>query len=141
MHNQTFFQDLHITGNASDGKVSWIVGGEALYQRDDYERLLVTSPCAFNLVSSFCNGTPSQPVCVKPLPTSTNCPMPFPLLYGNSSITDQSIESFAAYASLEYSIGDFTLVGEGRFTHNSKKATQGITALYTDTYTRLPTTC
>ncbi|MET0536161.1 MAG: TonB-dependent receptor, partial [Steroidobacter sp.] len=140
VRDRTIYQDLHLTGNTASGSVSWIVGGEVLYQRDDYERLLVTSPCPFTLAASFCTGTPAQPVCVRPLPTSTNCPATFPLLYGNTSITDQSIESFATYASLQYSIGDFTLVGEGRFTHDSKEATQGITALYTDTYTRLPTT-
>jgi iron complex outermembrane recepter protein len=140
VRDRTIYQDLHVSGNPAGGSVSWIVGGEALYQRDDYERVLVSSPCAFNLASSFCSGTPSQPVCVRPLPTSPNCPTPFPLIFGTDSLTDQSIESFAAYASLEYSIGDFTLVGEGRFTHDSKKATQGITALYTTTYTKIPTT-
>lgn len=140
VRDRTLYQDLHLTSSTADGRMTWIVGGEALYQRDDYERLLVTSPCPFTLASSFCTGTPSQPVCVRPLPTSTNCPTPFPLAYGNDSITDQSIESFAAYASLEYSLGDFTLVGEGRFTHDSKEATQGITALYTTRYIRAPTT-
>jgi iron complex outermembrane receptor protein len=140
VRDRTIYQDLHLTGNAADGSMTWIVGGEALFQRDDYQRVLVTSPCPFTLASSFCNGTPSQPSCVRPLPTSTPCPTPFPLPFGNESITDQSIESFAAYASLEYSLGDFTLVGEGRFTHDSKEATQGITSLYTDTYIRVPTT-
>jgi iron complex outermembrane receptor protein len=140
VRDRTLYQDLHLTGQAAGGSVSWIVGGEALYQRDDYQRVLVSSPCPFTLTASFCNGTPSQPVCLRPLPTSVNCPTPFPLIYGTDSLTDQRIESFAAYASLEYSIGDFTLVGEGRFTHDSKKATQGIAALYTTTYTKIPTT-
>lgn len=140
VRDRTIYQDLHLSGNAADGGISWIVGGEALFQRDDYERLVVTSPCPFTLAASFCNGTLSQPVCVRPLPTSANCPTPFPQIYGTDSLTDQSIESFAAYASLEYSIGDFTLVGEGRFTHDSKEATQGIAALYTTTYTKIPTT-
>jgi iron complex outermembrane receptor protein len=140
VRDRTIYQDLHLTGNAADGSMSWIVGGEALFQSDDYQRVLLTSPCPFTLGGSFCNGTPSQPVCVRPLPTSTNCPTPFPLAYGNDSIIDQRIESFAAYASLQYSIGDFTLVGEARFTHDYKKATQGITALYTTTFTKVPTT-
>lgn len=139
VRDRTIYQDVHLTGNSAGG-LTWIAGAEALLQTDEYQRVVVTSPCAFTLGSSFCSGTPSQPVCLRPLPTSTNCPTPFPNIYGTNSITDQSIESFAAYASLEYSLGDFTLVGEGRFTHDSKKATQGITALYTSTYTKIPTT-
>jgi len=140
VEDRTIYQDLHFTGTAADGNVTWIVGGEGLYQRDDYQLLIVSSPCPFTLAGSFCTGTPSQPVCVKPLPTSPNCPAVFPAIYGTDSNTDQSIRSYAAYASLEYSIGDFTLVGEGRFTHDKKEATQGITALYTTTYTKVPTT-
>jgi iron complex outermembrane receptor protein len=138
--DRTVYQDLHFTGNAVDGKLQWIAGGDALHQHDDYELLIVSSPCAFTLAASFCSGTPSQPVCVKPLPTSLNCPMPFPLIYGTDARTEQRISSYAAYASLQYSFGDFTLVGEGRFAHDYKKATQGITALYTTTFTKIPTT-
>lgn len=140
VRDRTIYQDLHLSGSTADERISWIVGGEALFQRDDYRRVVVTSPCPFTLASSFCNGTPSQPVCLRPLSTSTDCPTPFPMIFGSDNLTDQSIESFAAYALLEYSIGDFTLVGEGRFTHDSKEATQGITALYTTTYTKVPTT-
>lgn len=140
VRDRTLYQDLHLTGQAADGVLSWIVGAEGLSQRDDYQLLVVSSPCAFTLAGSFCSGMPSQPVCVRPLPTSINCPTPFPLIYGTDARTKQSISSYAGYASLQYAIGDFTLVGEGRFTKDSKEATQGITALYTTTYTKLPTT-
>lgn len=140
VRDRTLYQDLHLTGKTTDGSLSWIVGAEGLSQRDDYELLIVSSPCAFTLNASFCSGTPSAPVCLRPLPTSINCPTPFPLIYGTDARTRQRISSYAGYASLQYAIGDFTLVGEGRFTHDSKKATQGITALYTTTYTKIPTT-
>ena len=138
--DRTLYQDIHLTGKAVGGSLLWIVGGEGLYQRDVYGLVSVTSPCAFTLAASFCEGTPSEPICVKPLPTSTNCPALFPLAYGSDSLTLQRVSSAAAYASLQYSIGNFSLVGEGRFTHDYKKATQGITNLYTTTYTKLPTT-
>lgn len=138
--DRTIYQDLHLTGGTAGGNMTWIAGAEWLNQRDDFQLLIVSSPCAFTLAASFCSGTPSAPVCVKPLPTSVNCPTPFPLIFGTDSRTDQSISSYAAYASLQYAIGDFTLVGEGRFTHDYKKATQGITALYTTTFTKIPTT-
>lgn len=140
VRDRTLYQDLHLTGNAGDGSLQWIVGAEGLSQRDDYQLLIVSSPCAFTLTGSFCSGTPSQSVCVRPLPTSINCPTPFPLIYGTDSRTRQSISSYAGYASVQYAIGDFTLVGEGRFTKDSKEATQGITALYTTNYTKIPTT-
>lgn len=140
VRDRTVYQDLHLTGKAGDGSLSWIVGAEGLFQRDDYQLLIVSSPCPFTLAASFCSGTPSQPVCVRPLPNSINCPTPFPLIYGTDARTKQRISSYAGYASLQYAIGDFTLVGEGRFATDSKKATQGITALYTTTYTKLPTT-
>ena len=139
--DRTIYQDLHLTGNSADGQHVWIVGGEALLQRDDYQRVLVTSPCAFTLTASFCNGTPSQPVCVRPLPTSTTCPTPFPLAYGNDSITDQSIESFAAYASLQYSHRRLH-AGRRRALHAAtpRRRRRGSPALYTTTYIRAPTT-
>ncbi|HVY80360.1 MAG TPA: TonB-dependent receptor [Steroidobacteraceae bacterium] len=138
--DHTAYQDLHLTGRAMDGKLTWIAGGDGLYQHDDYELMIASSPCPFTLAASFCSGTPSAPVCVKPLPTSLNCPTPFPLIYGTDSRTKQRISSYAAYASLQYAFGNFTLVGEGRFAHDYKKATQGITALYTTTFTKIPTT-
>lgn len=140
VRDRTLYQDLHLTGKAADGSLSWIFGAEGLSQRDDYQLLVASSPCPFTLAASFCSGTPSQPVCLKPLPNSINCPTPFPLIYGTDARTKQRISSYAGYASLQYAIGDFTLVGEGRFTNDSKKATQGITALYTTTYTKIPTT-
>ncbi|MEP9358065.1 TonB-dependent receptor [Sphingomonas sp. KR3-1] len=138
VRDHTLYQDLHLTGKSGD--LTWIVGGEGLYQRDTYDRTVVSSPCTVTLAASFCTGTPSAPVCIKPLPTSANCPTPFPLAYGNFSDTRQRIYSFAAYASLQYQIGDLTLVGEGRFSHDYKTATQKVTLLYTGANVRLPST-
>jgi iron complex outermembrane receptor protein len=136
--DHTLYQDLHLTGKS--GNLTWIVGGEGLYQRDTYDRTVVSSPCTVTLAASFCTGTPSAPVCIKPLPTSANCPTPFPLAYGNFSDTKQRIYSFSGYASLQYQIGDLTLVGEGRFSHDYKTATQKVTLLYTGTNIRPPST-
>jgi iron complex outermembrane receptor protein len=138
--DRTFYQDLHLRGSAAGGQLSWVVGGEFLAQHDDYALIINQSPCAYLLTNSICTGTLTAPVCIKPLPTSTNCPAVPALIYGTDSRTKQDIASFAGYASLQYTIGKFSVVGEGRFSHDDKKATQGVTALYTTTYTKVPTT-
>lgn len=139
--DRTLYQDVHLTGKTEDGKLTWIVGAEALHQDDDYRLAIASSPCAFTLVTqSVCTGTPTAPVCLKPLPTSANCPATITGIYGTDSYTKQRIYSFAGYASLQYQIGNLSLVGEGRFSHDYKTATQYIYALYTTNYTRLPTT-
>lgn len=139
--DKTFYQDLHLSGTAAGGKLSWLVGGEALLQRDAYQITNATSPCAFTLVAQgICTGTPSAPVCFKPLPTSANCPATFPLVFGTDSRTQQRFNSFAAYASLQYKIGDVTVSGEGRLSHDYKTATQYGYALYTTNYVKQPST-
>jgi iron complex outermembrane receptor protein len=133
--NRTLYQDLHLSGSAAGGNLSWIFGGEALYQRDLYHRTVATSPCTVRVGASFCTGTPAEPICVSPLPTSAPCPTPFPATFGVDSTTRQRIYSFAAYGSLEYRIGNLTLAGEARFTHDYKTSTQEILALYTSIVT------
>ena len=137
--DKTLYQDLHLVGKS--GRLNWIVGAEGLYQQDRYQLAINSSPCAFTLVTqSICGGTPTNKVCLKPLPTSTNCPVNFPAVFGTDSNTRQRIYSFAAYASLQYNVGNWSLVGEARISHDYKTATQYIYALYTTTYTRTPTT-
>ncbi|MEP9358366.1 TonB-dependent receptor [Sphingomonas sp. KR3-1] len=139
--DRTLYQDLHLTGTADGGKLNWIVGAEGLYQKDDYRLAINSSPCAFTLVTqSVCTGTPTDRVCLKPLPTSTACPAIPAGIYGTDSNTAQRIYSLAAYASLTYQLGDLSLTGEARISHDYKTASQYIYALYTTTYTRLPTT-
>lgn len=139
--DRTLYQDVHLTGNAAGGRLSWIAGAEGLYQNDDYRLAINTSPCAFTTVAqSVCTGTPTEKICLKPLPTSANCPVNYPLVFGTDSYTRQRIYSLAAYASLQYQLGDLSLAGEARISHDYKTATQYIYALYTTNYTRLPTT-
>ncbi|RYY27127.1 MAG: TonB-dependent receptor [Sphingomonadales bacterium] len=139
--DKTVYQDLHLTGKAAGGAMTWIVGAELLQQDDDYRLAINSSPCGFLTVAqSVCTGSPAAPVCLKPLPTSLNCPVNFPLVYGTDSNTKQRIESQAAYASLQYQFGNFSVVGEGRISRDYKTATQYTYALYTTNYTRTPTT-
>jgi iron complex outermembrane receptor protein len=139
VHDKTFYQDLHLSGTGADGRLNWLVGGEALVQRDQYQITNATSPCAFTTVAQgICAGTPTAPLCYKPLATSANCPAVFPLIFGTDSRTQQRFNSFAAYASLQYKIGDVTLSGEGRVSHDYKLATQYGYALYTTNYSKLP---
>jgi iron complex outermembrane receptor protein len=140
VRDKTFYQDLHLSGTVGR-RVNWLVGGEALAQRDAYQITIATSPCAFTTVAQgICGGTPTAPTCFKPLPTSANCPAVFPLAFGSDSRTQQRFNSYAAYASLQYKLGDVTLAGEGRVTHDDKSATQLGYALYTNTVVKQPTT-
>jgi iron complex outermembrane receptor protein len=138
--DRTLYQDLHLSGSGAGGALSWIVGGEGLYQRDLYHRTVATSPCSVRVGASFCTGTPTAPVCVRPTPTSPACPTPFPATFGVDSTTRQRIYSFAGYGSLQYTLGDVTLAGEARFTHDYKTAEQTNLALYTSTLTAAPNT-
>ncbi|NWN33669.1 hypothetical protein GY663_31315, partial [Klebsiella michiganensis] len=82
--DRTLYQDLHLTGKT--GNLTWIVGGEGLYQNDDYRLAINSSPCAFNAINqSICGGMPTEKVCLKPLPTSANCPANYPLVFGTDS--------------------------------------------------------
>ncbi|MBL7507854.1 hypothetical protein INQ20_26455, partial [Escherichia coli] len=88
---------------------------------DDYRLAINSSPCAFNAINqSICGGMPTEKVCLKPLPTSANCPANYPLVFGTDSNTKQRIYSFAAYASLQYQLGNFSLAGEARISHDYK---------------------
>lgn len=139
--DRTLYQDLHLTGNGAGGKLNWIVGAEGLYQNDDYRLAINSSPCGFTTINQgICTGTPTAKVCLKPLPTSANCPANYPAVFGTDSYTKQRVYSMAAYASVTYQLGDLSLTGEARISHDYKTATQYIYALYTTTYTRAPTT-
>jgi iron complex outermembrane receptor protein len=131
VRERAFYQDLHLTGNT--GHLAWIVGGEFLDQNDEYRVTSATSPCALTATSGICTGTPTQPTCIKAIPTATDCPAMFPLPFGTDSRTKQHIQSYAAYATLTYTLGDFSLDGEGRVTHDDKTAALIGYNLYTTT--------
>lgn len=136
VNDRTYYQDLHLSGNAGSN-LAFVVGGEGLLQKDFYTRTVVTSPCAFTTVTQgICTGTPSAPVCLKPLPNSANCPTPFPLTFGTDTRTHQRIESLAAYASLQYTLGNFAFTGEGRITSDNKRVREAAYRLYTPTLAR-----
>lgn len=136
VRDRTFYQDVHLTGTAANDALTWIVGAEGLWQRDFYQRTVASSPCAFTLAAGVCTGRPETPVCLKPLPTSTNCPTPFPLTFGVDGRYSQTINSLAAYASLQYTIGNLSLTGEGRITRDKKRASDRLLRLYTLTPSR-----
>ena len=136
--DRTFYQDLHLDGKAMDGNLKWLAGAEFLLQHDSNSVQSATSPCALTATSGICTGTPTLPVCVKPLPTDANCPATFPLAFGTVSVTPQKYESEAVYGSLNYTIDRFTLDGELRYTNDDKHATQTVTRLYTGAQVSAP---
>jgi iron complex outermembrane receptor protein len=138
--DRTFYQDLHLTGKTLSDRLTWTAGGEALIQRDQSNSTLATSPCAQTVAASLCTGTPIQPICVKPLPTSPVCPAVFPNSFGANSQTRQRFNSYAVYAALTYTLGNFSLDAEGRYSWDNKVATQTIYSLYTTRVTKPATT-
>jgi iron complex outermembrane recepter protein len=136
VRDRTFYQDVHLSGKLADDSVLWTFGGEALRQRDYVVRTVATSPCTFTLNAGVCGGTPTAPVCLRPLPTSANCPTPFPLAFGTETQTRQKIGSLAAYASLQYNLGNFAFTGEGRLTRDRKAVNETAYRLYTRTLSR-----
>lgn len=140
VRERSLYQDLHLAGSSFGGDLTWIAGGELLDQKDQYQVTSATSPCALTATSSICTGTPTQPVCIKAIATALACPATFPLAFGSDSRTRQRVKSQAAYVSLTYTMGDFSLNGEGRVTHDDKNAYQIGYALYTTTITKVPTT-
>ena len=136
--DRTFYEDLHIAGKSMGGALDWLGGVEVLDQHDSNLVSSATNPCALTATSSICTGTPSAPQCLKLIATALACPAVFPATFGAVTFTPQRYTSEAAYGSLSYKVGRFTLSGELRYTNDLKKATQSTTALYTGVQTIKP---
>lgn len=131
--DKTLYQDLHIAGEAMDGRLQWLAGVEALMQDDDYVRDSRTTPCPLTPTSSICGGTPDTPICYQLVPNALDCPATFPLSFGSRRIVPSEYRSGAVYGSLKYDIGALSLAGELRYSKDNKKATQSDFRLYTTT--------
>ncbi|TNE63607.1 MAG: TonB-dependent receptor [Alphaproteobacteria bacterium] len=138
--NKTLYQDIRLTGDAKDGQLQWLFGAEGLLQDDYYVRDRVTSPCRLTLNAGICGGTPDTPICYELTPDSTGCPDNFPLPFGAHQFTPSEYRSAAAYGSLKYDIGQWSLSGELRYSHDYKSATQNNYFLYTDVQSADPST-
>lgn len=131
--DKTLYQDLHVAGDAMDGRLQWLAGVEGLMQDDDYVRDSRTSPCPLTATSSICGGTPAAPICYQLVPNALDCPATFPLAFGSRRIVPSEYRSGAVYGSLKYDIGALSLAGELRYSKDNKKATQSDFRLYTTT--------
>lgn len=131
--DRSFYQDLHLAGEAKDGDVRWLVGADYLLQHDLNGLDIATSPCTFRIGASICAGTPTTPLCFTGVPGSTPCPASFPLPFGTSSRAPLRNESYSVYGSMTYTLGDVTLTGELRYSHDDKTVTQTVYRLYTQT--------
>ncbi|NEX91768.1 TonB-dependent receptor plug domain-containing protein [Caulobacter sp. 17J65-9] len=138
--DETFYQDVHITGDAIDGDLQWLAGAEYLAQDDTYVRDVTTSPCALTASSGICGGTPTAPICYRLKPTALTCPTTFPLAFGTHRLVPSEYRSAAVYGSLKYQIGDLSLDGELRYSRDDKTASQSDFRLYTTTPVGTPTT-
>jgi iron complex outermembrane receptor protein len=98
----SFSQDLHLAGDAADGALTWLIGGEALILDSDFSIATLRTPTAFN---------PSAGDIVRSLLES---------------------ESFAAYGSLGYDLtGRLNLTGELRYTADDRAITSRQVAIDT----------
>lgn len=137
--NETLYQDVRLSGSEMDGDLSWLVGLEVLHQEDYYERDATDTPCPLGVNFSICAGTPVTPICYQLTPTSPDCPDPFPFAFGTKRIAPSEYDSGALYGSLDYSLGDFSLSGELRYSKDEKTASQSNYFLYTTTLQEPPT--
>jgi iron complex outermembrane receptor protein len=137
--DRTYYEDLHLAGTAMSGSVEWLTGLELMHQYDSNLVQTQTNPCTLTATSGICTGTPTQPECLKLIPTAANCPVTFPLTFGTVSFTPQRYDSEAVYGSAKYKVGNFSLSGELRYTNDVKKATQNVAALFTGVQTTKPT--
>ncbi|PKP86209.1 MAG: hypothetical protein CVT78_13045 [Alphaproteobacteria bacterium HGW-Alphaproteobacteria-17] len=138
--NETYYQDLHLTGEAVGGRLNWLFGIEGIVQNDFYTRDTATSPCPFTINAGICGGTPAAPVCFQVNPQSNPCPTTFPNQFGNRREVPSKYRSAAVYASLGYEIGNLSLNGELRFSHDYKTATQSDFRLFTTVPIGAPST-
>lgn len=137
--DRTFYQDIHISGDAMDGNMSWIGGFEVLSQDDFYIRDSRTSPCTLTATSSICGGTPTVPRCYSLIPTALPCPAVFPLTFGSHRVVPSSFQSAAIYGSMTYEWGNLSVTGDLRYSRDEKEATQSDFRLYTTTAIGTPT--
>lgn len=131
--DRTFYQDFHLAGQALSGDLDWLAGADYLIQHDLNGTDSATSPCVFRLNAGICAGTPNQPQCYLPTPTSTACPTLFPAAFGTSARAPLRNESVSTYGLVRYRTGNFTFAGELRYSHDKKKASQETVLLYTST--------
>ncbi|THD61256.1 TonB-dependent receptor plug domain-containing protein [Phenylobacterium sp.] len=130
--DRTYYEDLHLGGTTLNSSLDWLAGIELMDQHDSNLLTVATSPCALTATASICGGTPSAPVCYALTPAAKPCPTPFPAAFGTVSFTPERYNSEAAYGSLRYKVGKFTLSGELRYTNDLKNATQYPSALFTN---------
>lgn len=152
----SFYEDLHLSGDALQGRLGWLAGFDALYSTDNAHGAAQANPCATpannnpadgtggapkGAFPGICGGTPSAPVCYELLPNSSPCPNPYPLVpgqpfanWGSNSHTTSKYVSVAPYASLSVKLGwGFTLAGDVRYTRDDKSAFQTVNELYFNT--------
>ncbi len=87
----SFTQDLHVNGDAADGRLTWLVGADLLF-----------------LDSDFSVTTTRTPTMANPSP-------------GNRVASQLEFESYAAYGSLGYDLTEsLNLTGELRFTRDER---------------------
>jgi iron complex outermembrane receptor protein len=131
--DRTFYQDLHLTGEALNGDLEWLAGADYLIQHDLNDTNSFTSPCPLTLGASVCGGTVQTPICYPLLPTSRTCPTPFPLAFGTWATAPLRNQSESVYGLLRYHAGPFTLAGELRYSTDKKEASNSSVRAYTTT--------
>jgi iron complex outermembrane receptor protein len=131
--DRTLYQDLHLSGDALEGKLEWLAGVDYLLQHDLNKTDSLTSPCALTLNASQCTGTPTAPICVAITATSPACPARFPAAFGAFATAPLRNESSSVYGLVRYHFGALTLAGELRYSKDDKRASNVSVLAYTST--------
>ena len=132
--DNSIYEDFHGTGLLLNGRLTWLLGAEALYSRTSNGLTNVTSPCPLTATSGICGGRPGATLCYQLTPRSLPCPANFPNPFGTVQVTPQQYLSVAGYGSLRFDIGwGVSVSGELRYTTDDKQASQNAFRLYTTT--------
>ncbi|MGH6985389.1 MAG: TonB-dependent receptor [Caulobacteraceae bacterium] len=137
--NTSAYEDLHLGGAAFQHRLNWLFGVEILAVHDSANTQLTTSPCTFKLGAGICAGTPTAPLCLLVLRTSTPCPATFPLPFGTNEASEDDYNSEAAYADVSYEIlSGLTVDGGLRYSYDDRRGNDQTYNLYTTTLSGPP---
>jgi iron complex outermembrane receptor protein len=130
---KTWYQDLHLAGQAADDRLKWVAGIEYLNRAIATDSIRRDNPCGTVTVGrGICGGTPDAPVCYQLTPEATGCDGRFVNAFGSQDLTRGRYESGAIYGSASYDVtGNLTLSGEARYTRDHKRQDQVSYNLYT----------
>jgi iron complex outermembrane receptor protein len=130
--DRTFYQDLHLAGEALKGDLDWLAGVDYLIQHDLNGTDSATTPCV-PAGRGHLRRHAEHPAVLPADADRHDVPATFPAAFGTSARAPLRNESKSAYGLVRYHTNGFTLAGELRYSDDKKKAAQETVLLYTST--------